>query len=289
MLQFTGPSTTVSVQDSASCPSDVIELVEALAWPITVCLLALGASLLLRQPGAARALRNFARRIKRVRVSEVEVELTDEAARSFRAGVERAFGEYSHRIRREYARIVSAHRLRESFRILIESYVEPLLGDQRPTFRATIFVPDFLFEESLIQLLDYYPRGKGAGRRISFRFGICGQAWRLGVSTWEPFIPQDPIVRVEDWGMTREEASTAAEQETAFACVVVREESLPVAVLYFDSPARGAFGERDDGTAQAFVEAVERASDACGLTRVLALATRQMASLGPTIRLYEVP
>ena len=51
--------------------------------------------------------------------------------------------------------------------------------DPNAGYRATVHIPDVLFSDTLYQLLDYWPKGKGGGRRFSARFGILGLAWRL--------------------------------------------------------------------------------------------------------------
>src|SRR5262249_37946381 len=56
---------------------------------------------------------------------------------------------------------------------------------QAGDLRWTIHIPDILFDETLYQLVDYYPsdqRKFAKGRTWSIRFGIIGLTWRTGVT-----------------------------------------------------------------------------------------------------------
>ena len=108
-------------------------------------------------------------------------------------------------------------------------------------YRGTVHVMDALYSDALYQLVDYYPRGRGAGRRFSTRFGILGRAWRLKRSVEEPSVPTRTDRLINEWGMTQEQAADAARGRQSFVCIVLSDEGSPRGVLYLDARPDRAF------------------------------------------------
>jgi transcriptional regulator with GAF, ATPase, and Fis domain len=102
-------------------------------------------------------------------------------------------------------------------------------------------VEDALVKNALYQLADYWPAGKGAGRRFSVRFGILGRAWRLGRSLYEDDVPIDEDKLIEQWGMTRAQARSAASGKRSFVCVMLSHGGQNVGVLFMDAMPANAF------------------------------------------------
>ena len=171
-----------------------VNLVDALAWPAAVVIIAL---LVLSRSGQQLVLR-LVGRIKRVSALGVEIELTPEAATRIKADLEETFRSYRATIISEFDRRASLRHVEELRRRVAEEAVVPNLNEvngRRPSYRCTIHVRDILLHEAMYQLLDYLPAAGsgGAGQTFSMRFGIVGQAWRTadrsGRRTFSPVIP----------------------------------------------------------------------------------------------------
>jgi hypothetical protein len=195
-----------------------------------------------------------------------------------------AVSNYRRQAAREYDSRVDANRLDEKFEKLMEEHVRSAV--KKFPSRATIHVPDFLFTESLYQLLDYYPEGGGRGRTWSQRLGIIGLAWRSGESQFH----DDPSVEIEEliktWGMTRREALSKGREKKSFAAILIKDASnTPVGVLYMDST------EANDLVDESGREAIDRllniACESTGLTAALVRIDQELRSRGPMIRIYQ--
>lgn len=161
-------------------------------------------------------------------------------------------------------------------------------------FRATVHVEDALVRNALYQLVDYWPSGKGAGRRFSVRFGILGRAWRLGYSLYASDVPvsEDRGGRqrmkdvdgekalIEQWGMTRAQARTAATGQRSFVCIVLHDEGQRVGILYMDAQPARAFDGDIDGRCDA-APATRELAGAVGRVR------KGVATKGPGIKLLD--
>jgi hypothetical protein len=166
----------------------------------------------------------------------VSFEFTEKSAAETRDSIEQGLGAVRVKIRRRLAADVRAAGLQEAFATLIDN-AAGLAGKRG--FRATIHIPDALYANQLYQLLNYHPRGGGAGRAFSTRSGIIGMAWRnRAPDRWYQGRTDEVELR-RKWGMTPEEAAerVSADSEKVFLAFPLFDESgaVPIGVFYFDS------------------------------------------------------
>lgn len=250
-------------------------LAEAIAWPLAVVVVLL----ILERAGAVTALlRNAGARMRSLGIGGVSMEFTHEGASAAKGDIEEIFREYRTRLTAASDQQALALDVRGKLEQLLTRAVEPLLSpDARQYYRCTIHVPDALFEDSLYQLLDYYPKGEGAGRWYSNRFGILGVAWRRDEHQVQGVLEADPEVLIGAWGMTREEAVKAAGRgKESFCCAVIRDRGRRVGIVFLDAPARYSF--RSD-----LAEQIELAADEVGLPQDLSVLLTHVRALGPSI------
>jgi hypothetical protein len=145
-------------------PSWVLGLAKPLAWPIAIVLILW----MFRTPltsaiGRLRSWKGFGQ----------ELGLTEEAARAVTHNVQETFESYRKQTIREYDRVALLYGVRERLEQLVNVDLPTFIGPlaEVPNFRCTLHVPDALFNDSLYQLLDYYPRGGGRGRISLFGSG----------------------------------------------------------------------------------------------------------------------
>lgn len=134
--------------------------------------------------------------------------------------------------------------LEDCFRRTMEA-IKSRIGTERwpDGFRATLHVSDVVYGDTLYQLLDYFPRGGGHGRRKSIRFGIIGLAFRSEHDQIEPDLQNSAVDLIRVWGMTGHEAAYASGDREAFACFVLRApgniQSPVLGLLYVDAKKAG--------------------------------------------------
>lgn len=156
--------------------------------------------------------------------------------------------------------------------------------------RSTIYILDRLFDETLYQLLNYYPGPKrGQGRTYSSRYGIIGRAWRRKDSDYAPTVPTDDRKLIEEWGMTETEAKKAGKERQSFGCIAIRssdsEKDGPVALIYLDSKQQNAFG--DEKAWGDLEKKVQEKAEALGLTARLANIHSFTVTKGPQISIRK--
>src|SRR6266567_1135693 len=113
--------------------------------------------------------------------------------------------------------------------------------------RSTLYVLDRLFDETVYQLVDYYPTQAvpGRSRTYSTRYGIIGKTWRSEESQYDATVPTAEGQLILEWGMTLEEAKKAAHGRQSFGCVALKNSRTSlVALLYLDAPQPNAFGDK---------------------------------------------
>jgi hypothetical protein len=197
----------------------------------------------------------------------VSFELTEKSAAETRDSIEQGLAAVRVKIRRRLAADVRAAGLQEAFATLIDS-AAALAGKRG--FRATIHIPDPLYANQLYQLLNYHPKGGGAGRAFSTRSGIIGMAWRNRTpDRWYQGRTDERELR-RKWGMTPEEAAerVSADSEKLFLAFPLFDErgAVPIGVFYFDAgkvenvfaaPA-GASDDQLKAATDAFLDALEQ-------------------------------
>lgn len=277
-----------SDRQSATTAWDFAANVARTAWPwpiIVICCLAY----LFGAPGAPARLSAIVRPIRTFKWAGFEVVLTEETSKELTGTAEEAFGRYRDQTKKEYNRLAKAYKIREKLQAVLQNAMAPERGPLSgvPHLRATIYVPDALFDETLYQLLDYYPKGDHRGRTKSSRFGIIGKVWRSEQSEVEGNVPRDPQRLIREWGMTSEEALAAGQGRPSFACVLLRgDDDTAVGMVYLDSTDDTAFGKAEH--TRTIIDSVVDASRAHHLTASLAKLTHDLAQRSPRLRLYDL-
>jgi hypothetical protein len=196
------------------------------------------------------------RRVKRFGGFGVEFEFSEESARLTRDSVESGLSSVRDTIKRELEAEVRARSIAQGLYAVLQATT---LATSPGDYRATIHIPDPLYDDWLYQLIDYYPRGSGHGRPFSARAGLIGRAWRLEEDDeWESSPNQSGLSDrqlVAEWGMTkREAAERRVDQANDLVAIILRDrsESRLVGVLYMDSKVHHRFGA-DSASRQALV------------------------------------
>jgi hypothetical protein len=266
-----------------------LDVLRAGLWPALVLLVI---AVAFTKPGRRLLMPVFGR-IQRLKAGLFEVELTAENAAKTRHQLEEIFADYRLQVRREFDRMVYAHNVREA-RLTVMKRLCALLKDEGKgqvvkDLRATIHVPDVLFEDAMYQLLDYHPKGAGRGRSFSVRLGMLGRAWRADTSEIQGSIEPTVEELVRDWGMTMEEAEHFGRDRKSFVCAVLRDRhDNKLAVFYLDSTLKDAFGENI--SSQLGKKVLKCLDDECkrtGLIGALESVETTMRERGPAIRIYD--
>jgi len=177
----------------------------------------------------------------------VEIKLSESNATDVKITIQDLFTNYRKQIDALFAKKVNQLSIPESLQNLFEHEVKPLLDpDIIPNVRCTVHVEDVLINDSLYQLLDYFPKGKGAGRVKSTRYGLIGLVWRHRRDYIQARVSVDPDELVRQWGMSREEALQAVERSArkSFAGFLLKSsKGHIVGIFYMDHPDQCAFGD----------------------------------------------
>jgi hypothetical protein len=263
------------------------DLAGALAWPAAFIIVSL--IVLFYHPVRAW-LTEIIRRVTKISAFGVSLELTRESARKLRDATNSTFGDVRSQIASELDRLVRANGVEQKLGRLVERTIKPALSqNDRPfaNIRCTIYVEDFLYTETLYQLIDYYPSGSGRGRPISIRFGIVGKTWRLEEDDIEPDLKTDPPTLIREWGMTLRETSRAAQHRPSFAAVLLKnDEQDLVGLLYMDSSDANAFPARDTEEARQFIDSIHGSAKTLGLLNSIIAVNASMRTRSPLIPIY---
>ena len=276
------PSTLPS---SLDWTRDLLSIV--LSWPVVV-LLILGS--LMVSGAAAHRMSRVLSGFRSVKLpGGIEVVLSEEGAKEAARTSRETFEGYRAEAVAEFDRLARVHNIRNKVEGVLRS--ERVRGvtnvDDLPGFRCTVHVPDAVFADTLYQLIDYYPRGGGAGRVWSIRYGIMGRAWRLDETQIEASVPSEELQLIERWGMTREEAAAAGQGRQSFAAIVLKdEERNSVGLFYMDAKDEMVFGSTRPRRAR-LETAVREASREYGLTSALSATRFSLLRRSPFIQLHE--
>ncbi len=262
-----------------------------LTWPavLLICVIVIFLS-----PAAKRVATATWSRTKRVKVGQVELELSSETAKKLHFETGEAFSQFRQVLNSEISRQVNAFKLRDMLEQTVASSSISKKILNATNFRCTIYIRDILFEDTLYQATEYYPwDGKlTSGRTFSSRFGIIGRAWRTGVSLGEGSVPTDEQVLITQWGMTKEEARRGSRSRPSYLCAVLRAPDmsgndvatgLPVGVLFADSTDQNAFG--DAAGAEAVAKELEDAAFNSGLRHALKELGNDIAKYSASIKI----
>jgi hypothetical protein len=160
------------------------------------------------------------------------------------------FANFNRVVDREVERL----KIWKMFETVIDQALKPLIDNSLLTqddpyqYRVTLHMPDTVQNESLYQLIEYYPRGpfpETRGRRKSIRFGAIGKAWRLQRSDYSPTVSTEREKLIADWGMTGSEADQAGRGRQTFLAVIITDSSQkPLAIFYMDATKPALLGNR---------------------------------------------
>ena len=162
------------------------------------------------------------------------------------------------------------------------------------SLRFTVFVKDLLFENTLCQLVDYYPPPEKptttAGRAWDIRYGMIGRVWRMQRSHSEMSVTTEEDKLVTEWGMTRDEIKNFVSKKKTFTTVVFENHEVPFALFYMDSNLEDAFAlEKRTGATDKMDELHQCVVNACKeykLTDALGNVARQIENKKLDIRIH---
>lgn len=256
--------------------SDFIRLVEALAWPVVVLV---GIFLLVSARGRD-LLSRVVGRVSRLKAGQLEVEFTAETSREVKGTLSATFRMFRERTTEAFDAQVHVERIPSCLEKVAQEDIIPSLTDCNHAFRATIYVPDLLFEDVLYRLVDYYPAGGGRGRTYSARFGIIGLVWRLQRSE-RASVPAGTDALVREWGMTIAEA-TRRHKAKSFVCVILRDAAQQrVGLLFVDAEEINAFKSN-------VVERLEGSSAQRSLAQAVDRVTRHVRETAqPPLKIFD--
>lgn len=242
-----------------------VVIVSMFPWPITIIV---AFWFLFGRPSAFTRLLDLFRMFRRVRILGTEIELNEETRSKIQSATSDVTGvleEYQKRVSDEMKRLASRHQLDGALgsfvdKQIIGRFTRDHIGTE---YRCTIHVPDPVSERRLCQLLDYYPKGGGAFRTFSERYGIIGKVWRTGdsevVGTLFKELPSDATTEqkieriMKDWGMERREAERALDRPS-YLCFLLEHDDMKLGVIYMDSKKENAFASGGSTTAKAIQE-----------------------------------
>jgi hypothetical protein len=227
--------------------------------------------------------------VRSIKAGGVEMEISVEAADAVRKELRRSFGELIEDARVEYERMADVQNLDRLLASVVEDeIIAKVSGLSRSDVRATLHVRDIVFKEFLYQLVNYYPKGGGAHRRFSQRFGIIGRSWRSGKShgTGNAFgNTESEEALVELWGMTRSETHGVLQNKLSCLSVVLRAGGTESGILYLDSSKEDAFG--NDAAAQTFARSLETQRSVVALAKAVERAMTPLRAAGPNLDLKD--
>ncbi len=159
---------------------------------------------------------------------------------------EAAIQVYRDAVKDKFDAIAQGEQIADKHKRIVDKLLEKTSGILKGVaLRSTIYVPDMLFDESLYQLLDYYPTtsdGGKKGRVFSARYGMIGRCWRSEKSVVQGKVPTNEGELINVWGMGKREASEAALGRQSFACVILKNaDNVPLGLFYMDSSPELAF------------------------------------------------
>jgi hypothetical protein len=276
-------------------PSDLVGIVNAVAWPVVVFFILL---IFIFSGKIRRILGLFPKIIRKVTIGPVgiDMEISEEAADEIRGYFSDSFNELIQRGDEEYRRMTNAMQISRLLEMVIETGLPEVLQEmklKRPTsVRATIYVPDIVFQRCLYQFVDYYPSSgnASAGRRFSQRFGIIGRCWRLGESLGRGTAlgtsanSQHELIAL--WGMTREEAGSQSRGHPAALCVILKgteDGQLASGLIYIDTKQNMGFG--DDATAVQVAFALQNRLETIKLATAVSSVMGPLRLAGPQLEI----
>jgi hypothetical protein len=265
-------------------------LPKIITWPVfaLITIIFLGTSLT-----ASHRISSLFSGFRSFKLFGAEVEFSSEGARQLSISSQDAFSQFRRQAHDEFARQVRNNELRAKLELLFAKVEQPSNDIihaclSKADFRCTIHVADVLFEKTLYQLVDYYPRQRsgGAGRRFSIRYGIIGRSWRMRRHDGEGAASADADDLVERWGMTQEEAQRGTRHRPSYVCVILTDQfGVPTGILYMDSKEANAFG--DKSAALNLASALAAKADKVGLRGALENVVKELRQYSTRVDVEE--
>ncbi len=273
----------------------LIEFPSSITWQVTAILIVL---FIVMSKTARTTLSGLTSRFRTIKAFGAEVEFSEEGARQLSLTIDETFEEYKSQAYSEFRRQSEANKIRTTLESVLKNQEKLVIkGKTNPTLRSEIFsriasekirctihVPDLLFADMLYQLIDYYPRGSGAGRRFSVRYGIIGRTWRTAESTGQGKTFNTEGDLVENWGMTEEEAVNAvgsAAKHSLLCALLTEDNGDNLAVIFVDAPGENVFG--DDDQAKELAGQLAKICQTLGLTKKLSEMLYEIRKRGTKI------
>jgi len=242
--------------------------------------------------------------IKKLKFTGTEIEF----GREDKLVVQRTLGEsleiikqYRKKVDNNIDRLIRKTALHTAFReaaaAIFETQFRKKFGIQG--MRATLHVQDFVFEDRLYQIMDYYPAGGGAHRHFSLRRGIIGRVWRSQIVASAGFLTHrvapEPLPNEKNvidaiclqWGLTEMEAIDF-KKAPSYCCVPIKDGHRMLGVFYMDCNLTN-FGWDDTENVESKLKVLQ---DFClrevqdkKLPSILSLIENEMADYSPRISL----
>jgi hypothetical protein len=259
-------------------------LVGKFAWPIG---LIISLILIATNDRLRRLFGSGSKLVRKVSAGGVEMEISSEAVDQVRKELRSSFHQLVADARVEYERMADLQdidsRLAKVMNDIVATYAKTT---DRSSIRGTIHVRDIVFKDFLYQLVEYYPKGGGADRRFSQRYGIIGRSWRSGKSygTGNAFgnlTSEDALI--EQWGMTRGETHGMLKSKPSCLSILLRSGGAESGILYLDSSDKDAFGDDAQGLAETLEKSPQIAELAAAVERALA----PLRAAGPNLDLKD--
>jgi hypothetical protein len=222
------------------------------------------------------------RLVKKISAGGVQIEINSETVQLVQRQLHGTFADLITSSADEYERISDIQEIPTHLKnAILENDLKSVDG-----LRATVHVNDVIFPEYLYQLVNYYPKGGGANRRNSQRYGIIGRSWRSRTShgTGDAFAGIGSVeALVENWGMTEEEAQGQVSGRPSSLSIIVSHENIPVGILFVDSTKKDAFG--DDNEATEFANRIAESDSVHRLGKALAMTLAPLRTAAPSLRI----
>jgi hypothetical protein len=273
--------------------------VKVIAWPL-VALVTLIAFFVSRESRVA--ISGLLSRITNIKAGTYEVNFSVSGAQKLKRDIEQSLNEFAGQGRIEYDRAARTYTIRDHLESVVRAIIDISKELEIPSkdgidlknVRVAVHMQDVVFEESLYQLTDYYPKGGGRGRRFSSRYGAIGLAWREEKSQhWNMNDPQNNVVElIRRWGMTEAEANHSQTYEAGF-CVILRDESgQRCGMLYVDTRSiQSITSEKtsvpQNADMQRIIEKLQGSKSLLNLARSVRRVYEIVARSGTFIGIYE--
>jgi hypothetical protein len=268
-----------------------VNLLVALAWPLVAIFIFW---YLFNAPNAPDRVAQLFKRFKSFELGPAKFQLSDEV----KVSLEETFAKYRQQVKEQYDQSVKKKSLDEKLKQLLASQSKIMaaidtarkaLTPDRPALqdhRCTIHVPDLLFDETFYQLLDYLPRQADEvtrGRTWSYRFGFMGRVWRSEDSDLQGTVSTNINELINNWGMTKDEASAAGKGRKSFLGVLLKYNEVPVGLFYMDSKEENAFGRQGNTT---LFETIQKELNRLDIIKDLAAIKEDLSEHSAKIRIY---